>query len=83
MNIFLMRARVPFLPLPSNTWKIEETLKLVGYPFPPLQYYGELSPALNRLLDMREEFKSNSADSYIRGRNAFDPLLKELQRCIS
>lgn len=83
INIFLMRAGVPFLPLPSNTWKIEETLKLVGYSFPPLQYYRELPPALNRLLDMREKFKSDSADSYIRGRNAFDPLLKELQRCIS
>lgn len=55
INIFLMRAGVPFLPLPSNTWKIEETLKLVGYPFPSLQYYGELPPALNRLLDMREK----------------------------
>ncbi len=39
INIFLMRAGVPFLPLPSNTWKIEETLNLVGYPVQPIRAY--------------------------------------------
>lgn len=83
INIFLMRAGVPFLPLPSNTWKIEETLKLIGYPIAPLKSYVDLAPALRELMEMREEMKSASAVSYSKGRIAFGPLLNEVKACTS
>lgn len=49
MNLFLALAGVPFVPLPSNSWKIEATLEELEYPFGPCRDSAELGAGLSRL----------------------------------
>jgi hypothetical protein len=50
LNLFLASAGVPFVPLPSNTWKIESTLEAIEYPV-SVAYSGvELGRALRRVV---------------------------------
>ena len=58
INIFLMRAGVPFLPLPSNTWKVDETLKAVGYPIDPVRAYSDLLPALRHVQQNQKQLQT-------------------------
>jgi hypothetical protein len=78
-----MRAGVPFLPLPSNTWKVDETLKVVGYPNSPVKAYSDLLPALRRLQQNQKQMAKASAQSYMNGRASFDLLLSRLKLCTS
>lgn len=83
VNIFLMRAGVAFLPLPSNTWKVDETLKAVGYPIAPVMAYSDLLPALRHVQQNQKQLAEASAQSYMNGRATFDLLLPRLRSCIS
>lgn len=51
VNIFLTMAGVPFVPLPSNTWKVEATLDLVRYPVPVCRTADALLVALRAVCD--------------------------------
>ena len=82
INVFLMRAGVPFLPLPSNTWKVKETLKAVGYPIAPIRAYSDLSPALRHVLQNQKQLAEASAQSYMNGRASFDLFLPRLKSCV-
>lgn len=44
--LFLMKAGVPFVPLPSNTWKIEATLSYLSYPLCPILDMHDLADAI-------------------------------------
>ena len=50
INIFLLCAGVPFVAIPSNTWKIEQTLLLVNYPVDVVRRVVDLEKALNLLI---------------------------------
>ena len=50
LNLFLASAGVPFVPLPSNTWKVESTLESIEYPV-SVAYSGvELGKSLRRVV---------------------------------
>lgn len=51
LNIFLARAGVPFIPLPSNTWKIEATLEMIDYPIFPCGDGERLAATVQEVLD--------------------------------
>jgi len=50
LAIFCSLAGVPFLPLPSNTWKVEGTMELIAYPVPPARTVDELCEQMSRVL---------------------------------
>lgn len=81
INIFLMRAKVPFVPLPSNTWKIEETIKMVNYPILPILKHESLMPNVETLLKKGDQTAIAAYDSYISGKSKFEPLLRRLKNC--
>jgi hypothetical protein len=51
INLFLMKAGVPIVPLPSNTWKVEATLTDLSYPVPPVRALDHLSAAIAHVRD--------------------------------
>src|SRR5690606_34892248 len=81
IHVFLMRACVPFLPLHSNTWKVEETLSLVDYPISPVKTYEELTPTLTYVLHHREYLSSACVRSYELGRASAETLLTKWPIC--
>lgn len=80
INIFLMRAGVPFLALPSNTWKIEGNLKLVNYPIAPVSSFQALKSGLANLIENKEEMAIASGNSYCTGNAQFKDLLDRLKQ---
>lgn len=82
INIFLMRAGVPFISLPSNTWKIEETLKMVGYPGTPIRTYTELTGSLRDLIASRAEYSCAGLRAYETGRTQMSRLVERLAACV-
>ncbi len=76
VNVFLTRAGVPFLPLPSNTWKIEATLELIGYPLRPIRTHQALRPALDDLIRRRDVLATASRSAGQKGHESalrYDP----------
>jgi hypothetical protein len=55
LNLFLMAAGVPFLPLPSNTWKIPATLSYLGYPVAVCERLDDLPMAIEKLWQARHD----------------------------
>jgi len=82
INVFLMRAGVPFVPLPSNTWKIEETLKLVNYPIQPVKTYAEILPTLQEVRENRDKLSQICQDSYLSGKASVDDLIGKIESCV-
>ena len=56
LNLFLMLAGVPFVPLPSNTWKIEATLQLLDSPLRSVRSPLQLGSAIKAILENPERF---------------------------
>jgi hypothetical protein len=54
INLFLMKAGVPIVPLPSNTWKVEATLTDLSYPVPLVRTLDDLSAAIAQVRDQLE-----------------------------
>lgn len=82
INIFLMRAGVPFLPLYSNTWKVEETLRMVAYPLQPVLSYADLEPGLHHVMQNLDSFGAAARQAYVSGSTAMDKLIERLAACI-
>ena len=82
INLFLMQAGIAFLPLCSNTWKIQESLKLVNYPYPVVETFKAFSNSLNGLISERSKISKCSRDSYIKGVQKLDEIILELSKCI-
>jgi len=82
VNVFLMRAGVPFVPLPSNTWKVEETLKLVKYPIQPVKSYTEILPALQQIQENREKLSQSCHRSFLAGEASLNDLIGKIAACI-
>ena len=51
INLFLMKANVPIVPLPSNTWKIEATLADLSYPVPLARTLDDIPAAIAQARD--------------------------------
>jgi ABC-type polysaccharide/polyol phosphate transport system ATPase subunit len=83
INVFLMRAGVPFVPLPSNTWKVQETLRMVGYPVTPVSSYAELVPMICHARMNSESLGLAAHQAYESGKKAMKPLIDELKKCVS
>jgi polysaccharide pyruvyl transferase WcaK-like protein len=58
MLIFALLARVPFIPLASNTWKIEGLCELFGWPTPVLAGERGFSKVLSVVPSMRSEMNA-------------------------
>jgi len=67
INLFLMHCGVPFLPLPSNTWKIEGALRLMGYPVKPLHCFDELTEGVRSVYANREALAAFARQAASRG----------------
>lgn len=83
INVFLMRAGVPFVPLPSNSWKVHETLRMVGYPVEPVATYAEILPRLQHVLDHRAELAAAAKAAFTAGREAAATLADRIKACAS
>jgi polysaccharide pyruvyl transferase WcaK-like protein len=83
INMYLMRAGVPFLPLPSNTWKVEGTLQQVGYPVPIVHRPSMLPADLASLYGQRHELRERCAESFARGADGVSRVIRELLECLS
>lgn len=57
MIIFALMARTPFIPLASNTWKIEGLCELFGYPTPVLTGERGFATVLSSLPKLQNEMK--------------------------
>jgi hypothetical protein len=66
LNLFLMRAGIPFVPLPSNTWKIEGTLNYLQHPASLCSRISELEDRLAHLRDTRQDFIDSGQDAFAR-----------------
>lgn len=81
INIVLLGAGVPFVPIPSNTWKIEETLSLVGYPVPMVSHFADLPGRINDLMRRREALAACCRESFQNGRAMMKELQDRIQSC--
>jgi ABC-type polysaccharide/polyol phosphate transport system ATPase subunit len=81
INVFLMRAGIPFVALPSNTWKVEGTLSMVGYPIPPVYSYDELKTTLCQVRNDSKSLGNHSYRAYETGKVALNKLVSELTAC--
>lgn len=81
INIFLMRAEVPFVPIPSNTWKIEETINFVKYPIMPVVSEDEVAEALRMVQADHSNLVESCKASFIKGRASINLLIKALAEC--
>lgn len=82
INVYLMRAGVPFVSLPSNTWKVEQTLKFVGYPRVPVRSFSELRSEIQYVVDNRSELAGAANTAYQQGKGSLSALLDRLKSCI-
>lgn len=81
INLFLVRAGVPFVPLPSNTWKIEETLRMVGYPISPVRLHSDLAPTMKRICAHREAVSIACIKAFKIGRADVERLRRKVATC--
>lgn len=58
MIIFALMARTPFIPLSSNTWKIEGLCELFGWPTPVLPGERGFATVLSSLPRLQNEMKA-------------------------
>ncbi|MBN2399945.1 MAG: polysaccharide pyruvyl transferase family protein [Candidatus Aminicenantes bacterium] len=58
MIIFALLAHIPFVPLASNTWKIEGLCELFGWPVPVLPGEHGFARALSSLPELQTEMKA-------------------------
>jgi hypothetical protein len=66
MLLFMLLAGVPAVPLPSNTWKIEATLRLIGYTVPIARTVEELKAGLRSVRDKRDSFVEHARQAAAR-----------------
>jgi polysaccharide pyruvyl transferase len=78
INMYLMRAGVPFLPLPSNTWKVEGALRQVGYPVPIVHEVSQLPARLASVHEQRDDLGERCAESFARGTSGVSRVIGEL-----
>jgi polysaccharide pyruvyl transferase WcaK-like protein len=83
MNLFLMRCGVPFVPLPSNTWKIQATLDLLGYPVPEIEGTGDLPAVLTAVHADRAALSQAARDAFGKGSSLCDEVPERFRRWIS
>lgn len=81
INIFLTIAGIPFIPLPSNSWKIEGTLELVSYPVPICKNEEELCRTTNLVLKNIETYSYASYKSGLKGYNSAESLVEMIKNC--
>lgn len=67
VNLFLAAASVPFIPLPSNTWKVESTLQDLGYPLFPCQDASALDRALTDLGKNKNSLRHAAWGMFLKG----------------
>lgn len=83
VNIFLMRAGVPFLPIPSNTWKVDETLKMVGYPLTPVEAFSEIKAGLQQIVSSRDRLAKQTEVAFANGYECATRFFEIANRCES
>jgi hypothetical protein len=83
INLFLMRCGVPFVPLPSNTWKIQATLDLLGYPVAEMQSVGDLPAALSAVHADRAALSQAAREAFDRASRMCDDIPARFRRWIS
>ncbi|MBN1973073.1 MAG: glycosyltransferase [Sedimentisphaerales bacterium] len=81
MNICLMAAGVPFIPMPSNTWKVEETLSLVEYPIAVVHHQAEMNEKLDYILNNRDSLAMKCLESFNIGKKMTEELIKRVEAC--
>jgi len=83
INVFLMRAGVPFVPLPLQYLeKLKKTLKLVNYPIQPVKTYAEILPTLQEVRENRDKLSQICQDSYLSGKASVDDLIGKIESCV-
>jgi hypothetical protein len=80
LNLFLMRAGVPFVPIPSNTWKVEATLSYLGYPLAPIERLGDLAGAFERASRERDILTGAGIASFERASSALEGITGRIFR---
>lgn len=83
VNVFLLRAGVPFVPLPSERWEIGETLRAVGYPIEPVASRADVLPRLRHVLEHRTELAAAAKAAFAAGREAAATLAGRIKACAS
>jgi polysaccharide pyruvyl transferase WcaK-like protein len=72
INLFLMGLGVPFVPLPSNTWKIEATLSYLGYPLAPCRQFDEVAGVLGSVWRERGDVAKAGKLAFAKGLATLD-----------
>jgi polysaccharide pyruvyl transferase WcaK-like protein len=57
INFVLMKCGIPLVPIVANTWKIEGTFALLGYPLEPVRRVDQLAAALEEVWNNRRLFR--------------------------
>lgn len=65
INILLMRAGVPFVSLPSDTWIIEETCNQLSASMPVISSYNQILDSLNYIEQNRIELVQQCKDASV------------------
>ncbi|WP_170606517.1 polysaccharide pyruvyl transferase family protein [Ruegeria arenilitoris] len=65
INIFAMLCGLPFVPLPSNTWKIEATIEMAGYPISTTEKIKDLEESIRTVHKDRLLYADASKNGFI------------------
>lgn len=76
INIFAMLCGLPFVPLPSNTWKIEATIEMAQYPVATVDQLRDLEHSVANAYDDRLEL----SDASRAGFETLEELIRELPK---
>lgn len=64
INLFLMRCGVPILSIPSNTWKLDATFELSGYPKIELSSVEDMDEVIMKAYESRHSLAAASREGF-------------------
>lgn len=82
INILLMRAGVPYVILPSDTWVSEETCKLLNCSFPAIKLHQQILEGLQNVQDNNELLHFQCMEAVELGESSVLTLKKDLAAII-
>ncbi|THK34628.1 hypothetical protein EHS39_29330 [Ensifer sp. MPMI2T] len=82
INLFLMRCGVPILCIPSNTWKLDATFELSGYPKIELTSVEDIDEMITRAYENRHSLAVASREGFRKCASLIDELPERFRQWI-
>lgn len=82
INLFLMRCGVPILSIPSNTWKLDATFELSGYPRIELSGVENIDELITKTYENRRALAAASQEGFQKCASLMDQLPERFRQWI-